>query len=241
MLSDCLFPTEWSGKWFQYGKPGPVVVNSTHLLDRKCVDKNGDTFLTSEEKWVPLVKYSRPKILSTTLHQFFLLLFSSSESSSCMRCMIVTMRAENVIQYRECEYRFCLAYFRLWLRPSGLREARSCNNNDSSARARWESLKTRKLARIAYTARVLSIKPGEMKLSTIWNRTSAGRLPPWLQLRPAFYCARKCRIFKEGQFVSEKRSFFSRLIFSVGIGWNGLEVLLKKILGEKKNSWLICY
>ncbi|KAJ8688442.1 hypothetical protein QAD02_024237, partial [Eretmocerus hayati] len=69
----CKFPTLWTGKWFQHGKQGPVMANSTHILDRKCVLRKDDMFLTEE----------------------------NGSEGHCYRCMIFTERHKNVIQYRE--------------------------------------------------------------------------------------------------------------------------------------------
>ncbi|XP_014204767.1 uncharacterized protein LOC106636780 [Copidosoma floridanum] len=76
----CKFPESWNGRWFQYGKEGPVIVNSTHLLDRKCIENNQDTYITYEE---------------------------NPADSECYRCMLFTERDVNVIQYRES---FCFPH-----------------------------------------------------------------------------------------------------------------------------------
>lgn len=47
-VADCTFPATWSGRWFQQGKEGPLIVNSTHFLDKKCSLKVEDKFLTYE-------------------------------------------------------------------------------------------------------------------------------------------------------------------------------------------------
>ncbi|XP_058793422.1 uncharacterized protein LOC131665520 isoform X1 [Phymastichus coffea] len=79
-VKDCSFPSTYSGRWFQMGKEGPIIANSTHLLDRRCIARKGnDTFLTYDEN-----------------------------TEKCYRCMIFTERHENVIQYRESSY--CLSY-----------------------------------------------------------------------------------------------------------------------------------
>ncbi|XP_011499736.1 PREDICTED: uncharacterized protein LOC105363683 [Ceratosolen solmsi marchali] len=75
-VSDCKFPPAWSGRWFQDGKEGPVIVNSTHFLDRKCKAKNREKYLTTEE---------------------------TDGTGICNRCMVFTDKHVNVLQYRECK------------------------------------------------------------------------------------------------------------------------------------------
>ncbi|XP_015190925.1 PREDICTED: uncharacterized protein LOC107074205 isoform X2 [Polistes dominula] len=68
----CEFPASWSGEWYQHGIQVPIIINTTMLGERKCVERRKDQFITFGEK--------------------------------CYRCMIITARHENVIQFREGLY-----------------------------------------------------------------------------------------------------------------------------------------
>ncbi|XP_023317631.1 uncharacterized protein LOC106655313 isoform X2 [Trichogramma pretiosum] len=74
VTNECQFPAAWSGRWFILGKEGPIITNTSHFLDRTCISKVEDTYLTHDE---------------------------NPETGSCYRCMIFTERDVNVIQYRE--------------------------------------------------------------------------------------------------------------------------------------------
>ena len=48
----CEFPVSWKGKWFQYGRETPVIVNATVLGGRSCIERNkprSDMFIVYEQ------------------------------------------------------------------------------------------------------------------------------------------------------------------------------------------------
>ncbi|XP_043487509.1 uncharacterized protein LOC122514637 [Polistes fuscatus] len=46
----CEFPASWAGEWYQYGIPVPIIINTTMLGERKCVERRKDKFITFGEK-----------------------------------------------------------------------------------------------------------------------------------------------------------------------------------------------
>ncbi|KAL7300971.1 hypothetical protein TKK_0006249 [Trichogramma kaykai] len=49
LTNECQFPAAWSGRWFILGKEGPIITNTSHFLDRTCISKVEDTYLTHDE------------------------------------------------------------------------------------------------------------------------------------------------------------------------------------------------
>ncbi|XP_011170384.1 uncharacterized protein LOC105203275 [Solenopsis invicta] len=45
----CEFPSNWSGEWYQYGKPTPVVINTTVLGERACIERMDDKYVVYGE------------------------------------------------------------------------------------------------------------------------------------------------------------------------------------------------
>ncbi|XP_018304767.1 uncharacterized protein [Mycetomoellerius zeteki] len=41
----CEFPSSWSGEWFQYGKPQSVIINTTILGERTCIERTDDKYI----------------------------------------------------------------------------------------------------------------------------------------------------------------------------------------------------
>uniref|UniRef100_A0A1B6KQ90 Uncharacterized protein n=1 Tax=Graphocephala atropunctata TaxID=36148 RepID=A0A1B6KQ90_9HEMI len=69
----CLFPLDWTGRWFQSGI-GHLTVNSTYFESKgECVQIEGDKYIVNERV----------------------------EKDPCKRCIAVYKRHDNVIQYKE--------------------------------------------------------------------------------------------------------------------------------------------
>ncbi|KAK0181176.1 hypothetical protein PV327_003482 [Microctonus hyperodae] len=69
----CEFPQKWEGQWFQSGKPSPVNINATMLGEKRCIEKDKDTYAV----------------------------YDSLNSENCYRCLIINDRHVNAIQFRE--------------------------------------------------------------------------------------------------------------------------------------------
>ncbi|XP_017877886.1 uncharacterized protein LOC108623702 [Ceratina calcarata] len=41
----CEFPATWTGEWYQYGKIGSIIVNSTVLGDKTCVERSEQSYI----------------------------------------------------------------------------------------------------------------------------------------------------------------------------------------------------
>ncbi|XP_051171853.1 uncharacterized protein LOC127288445 [Leptopilina boulardi] len=71
---NCEFPASWKGKWFLHGRDSPVIVNSTTFENKTCIESNKeDVFVVRDN------------------------------TEGCYRCMIINLRHESVIQYRESD------------------------------------------------------------------------------------------------------------------------------------------
>jgi len=47
--SNCVFPQQWEGSWFQSGVPQPIEIEGSAMSNRgKCIASDGDKFLMVE-------------------------------------------------------------------------------------------------------------------------------------------------------------------------------------------------
>ncbi|XP_050524279.1 uncharacterized protein LOC126895962 isoform X1 [Daktulosphaira vitifoliae] len=76
----CEFPSQWSGRWFQSGVNHHIQINTTSIQTKgHCVQNIGDKFLIEDRN-----------------------------EEDCRRCLVITEKHQNVIQYKEnalCEKR----------------------------------------------------------------------------------------------------------------------------------------
>jgi len=76
---ECQFPDQWSGRWFQSGVNHYININSTSITTKgECVQNVSDKFLIEDR------------------------------DEDCRRCLVITEKHQNVIQYKEnaiCEKR----------------------------------------------------------------------------------------------------------------------------------------
>ncbi|KAG5672928.1 hypothetical protein PVAND_003016 [Polypedilum vanderplanki] len=71
--TNCVFPSQWNGSWFQSGEQQPITFSGSIMSSRgRCVASDGDKFLLVNEK-------------------------------DCKRCVVIYEKHPNVLQYKESE------------------------------------------------------------------------------------------------------------------------------------------
>lgn len=88
--SNCVFPAQWEGSWFQSGVPQPIAIQGSSMSNRgTCIASDGDKFLMRE--WVKKFKS-------------ILYIFNNNLiSKRCHRCVVIYAKHNNVLQYKESE------------------------------------------------------------------------------------------------------------------------------------------
>ncbi|CRK89429.1 CLUMA_CG003178, isoform A [Clunio marinus] len=71
--TNCVFPQQWNGSWFQSGEQQPITFSGSTMSSRgRCVASEGDKYLLVNEK-------------------------------DCKRCVVIYEKHQNVLQYKESE------------------------------------------------------------------------------------------------------------------------------------------
>ncbi|XP_033199190.1 uncharacterized protein LOC117161629 isoform X1 [Bombus vancouverensis nearcticus] len=46
----CEFPVAWTGEWYQYGKIAPIILNTTVIGERTCIERSEDSYIVYGDK-----------------------------------------------------------------------------------------------------------------------------------------------------------------------------------------------
>lgn len=100
--SNCVFPSQWEGSWFQSGVPQPIEIQGSSMSNRgSCIASDGDKFLMRE--WVPSSDLLRAIYFNTLLPRTQNFFPTHVTRKRCHRCVVIYEKHKNVLQYKESE------------------------------------------------------------------------------------------------------------------------------------------